>query len=280
MNWFEIVNKTSKYIEKHLQEEIVLEDLAKHVAVSYSYFQKIFLMITNYSLNEYIRNRRLTVASYDVLHSNKKIIDIALEYQYGSNEAFSRAFKKVHGMSPNEARKNNVSVLTFFPQLKYDIPHDNVKKIQFYYDNDLELGFYGIIHHIKNTNQNSKQIVQNHINDFLKQENISDLASSKNTIYTVKYNVEDDYSCFDLLIGYRDDFNLDNTNLEHITFPRNNYLKYTGVSQDIESISSFEKKIYNEWAEYDFIYDNYREIEFITRDNNGLITFNLMVSFK
>lgn len=126
MNWFEMINRATAYIETHISEDIVLEDIAKECNVSYYYFAKTFTMITGFTLKEYIRNRRITLASYEVSNTNHRILDIGIKYGYSSNEAFSRAFKKIHGINPSDARKNNVTIYTHFPVLQYEIPKQNI----------------------------------------------------------------------------------------------------------------------------------------------------------
>jgi AraC family transcriptional regulator len=70
----------------------------------------------------YIRKRRLTEAAKELNESNIKIVDVALKYQFGSQETFSRAFKKMFNVSPGEFRRTNINVLQF---KKVDLYHRN-----------------------------------------------------------------------------------------------------------------------------------------------------------
>jgi AraC family transcriptional regulator len=65
------------------------------------------------ALSEYIRRRRLSRAASDVLHTNEKIIDIAVKYGYESADAFSVAFKRAYNVSPSFARQNQVNLEPF-----------------------------------------------------------------------------------------------------------------------------------------------------------------------
>jgi AraC family transcriptional regulator len=56
------------------------------------------------TLSEYIRRRRLTLAAFELIHSDMRVIDIALKYGYSSPDSFSRAFFGLHGLTPTEAR--------------------------------------------------------------------------------------------------------------------------------------------------------------------------------
>lgn len=104
MDWISGVQRALDYVENHITEPIHYEDIAKCAYVSSFHFQKMFGMLCGYSLGEYIRRRRLSLAGEMVSRSDAKIIDIALEYGYETPESFSRAFTKFHGITPTEAR--------------------------------------------------------------------------------------------------------------------------------------------------------------------------------
>lgn len=102
MNWSESISRAIEYIENHLTEDLKIEEIAKHVYLSTFYFQKGFSIICGYSVSEYIRNRRLSLAGYELLHTDHKIIDIALQYGYESPDSFTKAFTRFHGATPSE----------------------------------------------------------------------------------------------------------------------------------------------------------------------------------
>ena len=78
-------------------------------------FQKGFSIICGYGVGEYIKNRKLTMAGKEVLNTDKKIIDIALEYGYDSQDSFTKAFKRFHGVTPTEVRNNGATIKDFAP---------------------------------------------------------------------------------------------------------------------------------------------------------------------
>lgn len=104
------------YMEAHLLENITYEDVARHVYMSNYHFHRLFSMLTGISANEYIRNRRLSMAGQELNLSDKKVIDIALKYGYESPESFSKAFSRFHGVTPNTARQSGTP-LKFFDRL-------------------------------------------------------------------------------------------------------------------------------------------------------------------
>ena len=54
---------------------------------------------------DYVRKRRLSLAAEDILHTEEKILHISYKYGYESQEGFSRAFRRFHGIYPQQLRK-------------------------------------------------------------------------------------------------------------------------------------------------------------------------------
>ena len=113
MDWITGIQNAINYIEEHLTEEINYDKVAEEAACSSFYFQRIFGVLCDISLGEYIRNRRLTLAGNELNASDIKVIDIALKYGYESPESFTRAFSKFHGITPSEAKKNGSKLKSF-----------------------------------------------------------------------------------------------------------------------------------------------------------------------
>lgn len=100
------IQKAIDYIENHLHDEIDYSEIAKCACTSSFHFQRIFNALCGMTIGDYIRQRRLTLAGSELISTDKKIIDIALDYGYDSPESFSRAFSKFHSVTPSEARKS------------------------------------------------------------------------------------------------------------------------------------------------------------------------------
>ena len=93
-------------VEQRLREPVTVDALAEAVYCSGSGLQKLFGYAFHCSVGEYLTKRRLTCASRALLDSERSVTEIALDYQYGSPEAFSRAFKRFWGVSPTVFRKS------------------------------------------------------------------------------------------------------------------------------------------------------------------------------
>lgn len=129
MNWHERMNQAINYIEDNLLENVDFEKISLIVGQSAINFQRTFSIVTNISVHEYIRRRRITLAAFELQNSNSKVIDIALKYGYESPEAFARAFKEINGVSPSVARKEGTELksfprITFLLTIKGDIAMD------------------------------------------------------------------------------------------------------------------------------------------------------------
>jgi len=113
MDWVKRINSVLDYIEDNLDGEIDDAEIASLFASSQGIFQRVFTNITDMTLSEYIRKRRLTQAARDIRQTDEKIIDIAIKYGYDSASAFSCAFKNFHGIAPSAMRKSNVQPNSF-----------------------------------------------------------------------------------------------------------------------------------------------------------------------
>lgn len=79
MGWIEEISSAIDYIEANLTKKLTIEEIAKQAYVSPFYFQKGFAMLCGFTVGDYIRQRRLTLAGSELLATRKKIIDIALK---------------------------------------------------------------------------------------------------------------------------------------------------------------------------------------------------------
>ncbi len=108
MEYLSQLEKAIIYLENNLHENIKVEEIATVCGYSYYHFHRIFQAVVGESVGSYLRKRRLTKASYDLIYTDKRILDIALYYQFESQEAFSRAFKALYKVSPGVYRKNRI----------------------------------------------------------------------------------------------------------------------------------------------------------------------------
>lgn len=115
MEWSESISEAINYIESHITEELTIADIAKQAIISPYYFQKGFSMLCGFTVGEYIKRRRLTLAGSEIVSTDRKIIDIALEYGYDSPDSFTKAFLRFHGATPTAIRKGEAMIKSFAP---------------------------------------------------------------------------------------------------------------------------------------------------------------------
>ncbi len=130
MDWVNRMNQAIDYVENNLNQEIDYEEISRIMGCPFSVFQRSFTQITGISLSEYVRNRKLTCAAYDLQNTNYKIIDIAMKYGYESSDAFSVAFKRMHGVMPAVARKSGAK-LAFYCRLTFALTIKGVYKMDY-----------------------------------------------------------------------------------------------------------------------------------------------------
>jgi len=98
------------YIQKHLDEKVSLEDLARVACFSPFHFHRIFKGMMGESLKEHIRRLRLERAGIQLRKSSSSITQIAFQAGYGALESFIRAFKEMFGLAPSEYRNHYQSL--------------------------------------------------------------------------------------------------------------------------------------------------------------------------
>lgn len=106
MDWIDGLQKSIDYIETHLTETIDYDTVAAQCYSSSYHFQRVFSIMCGFSLGEYIRNRRLSLAGAELATGKTKVIDVALKYGYESPDSFAKAFQKFHGILPSQAQMN------------------------------------------------------------------------------------------------------------------------------------------------------------------------------
>lgn len=113
------LNHVIDFIENHLtDDDLSLEIISEYAGVSDYHFRKVFFYLSGLTLSEYIKNRKLSEASMDLLHG-EKVTEVALKYGYQSMDGFTRAFKKWSGILPSDVIKKGIS--KSFPKLSFII---------------------------------------------------------------------------------------------------------------------------------------------------------------
>lgn len=100
------IARAISYIEEHYKEDFSLEDIAKYVCVSKTYFSSMFKKETGKNLSLYLLDFRLKKACELLRESDEKIYNVAYETGFQSHNYFNNIFKEKYGMTPKEYRKS------------------------------------------------------------------------------------------------------------------------------------------------------------------------------
>lgn len=150
MDWITGIQNAINYIEDHLLEEIDYEEVAKQSFSSNYHFQRVFSILCGYTLGEYIRNRRLSLAGLELQAQKAKVIDVALKYGYDSPDSFAKAFQKFHGITPSGARMDG-AILNSFSRLSLKITLEGGKTMNYRIEEKKELVLTGYKRHFSGT---------------------------------------------------------------------------------------------------------------------------------
>ncbi len=113
MHAWEAIQKTLNHIEEHLDEEIRIEELAETAVLSLFYYQRLFTRLVKTSVRDYIKLRRLARSLTMLRDQENRIIDIAMEYGFGSHVTYTRAFKETYGITPSQYRDKPIGLQNF-----------------------------------------------------------------------------------------------------------------------------------------------------------------------
>lgn len=168
MNIYSSLNKISNYIEENLFENITSKKLSTLTGINYYSLNNAFSLLSGYTIKEYIRLRRLSNSF--ILLKSRPVTEIAFMCGYNCIEAFSRAFKKLHGFNPKQAKISEN--FKFFPKITFKEIDNNIHNLKLEYKtlptltlyaNDLEIekGNSACIHNFWVEQNSTYPILQN-----------------------------------------------------------------------------------------------------------------------
>lgn len=103
--WLGAVLSAVRHTEENLRRPVTVEDMAAAAGLSLFYFTRVFNEATGHSPYDYLIRRRLSEAAPEVSDPQVPLAEVAARYQFGSTETFARAFRRMFGLLPSEARR-------------------------------------------------------------------------------------------------------------------------------------------------------------------------------
>ena len=113
MNWMTGLQRAIDYVEEHILEDLDLESIAAQSFSSSYHFQRVFSIVCDMTIGEYVRNRRLSLAGADLARGDVKVIDVAMKYGYDNPDSFARAFQRFHGVLPSQVKAGDATLKSF-----------------------------------------------------------------------------------------------------------------------------------------------------------------------
>ena len=264
MDWIIGMQKAIDYIEANLTEEINYEDVAAESFSSSYHFQRMFSILCGYTLGEYIRMRRLSLAGKELAGGKEKVIDIALKYGYDSPDSFAKAFQKFHGITPSQARADG-SLLKSFSRLSIRISLEGGTIMNYRIETKPQITLLGYKRRFEGMpydEQRHKQEESFFISTRAHQWMLKGMSSDKLSDYCVITNMDD--SGYDFYISAKTDkYELDNLynsdvtgidfmdkfHFEKIVIPERTYAVFETKKQRIPVTEYFDirKQIATDW---------------------------------
>ena len=193
MDWIKGMQKAIDYIEENLTEEIDYEKVAAESFSSSYHFQRVFSILCGYTLGEYIRMRRLSLAGAELAGGKTKVIDVALKYGYDSPDSFAKAFQRFHGITPSEARADG-SKLKSFSRLSIKISLEGGSIMNYRIETKPKLTLLGYKKHFEGTPYDelrAKQEENFFVSTRAHQWMLKGMAKDKLSDYCVLTNLDD-----------------------------------------------------------------------------------------
>ena len=222
MDWIIGLQKAIDYIEENLTESIDYEQVATQSFSSSYHFQRIFSILCGFTIGEYIRKRRLSLAGTELATSDVKVIDVAMKYGYESPDSFTKAFQKFHGILPSQAR-NHGSNLKSFSRLVLKFSLEGGTIMNYRIETKPKMTLLGYKRHFEGTPYDElrhKQEIDFFISTRAHQWMLKGMSNDKLSQYCVITNVDDDG--YDFYIATTADYyersNLYNSSVTGIDF--------------------------------------------------------------
>ena len=260
MDWIIGMQNAIDYIENNLTETIDYEIVAAQSFSSCYHFQRVFSILCGFTIGEYIRNRRLSLAGTELAASDAKVMDVALKYGYESPDSFAKAFQKFHGMLPSQARNNGSNLKSFSRLvLKFSLEGGTVMNYRIEEKNEMILTGYKR-HFVGIPGERENQEKEMYVKTRALQYILQGLSGNLEMNYDVITNIDDEgydfYIANQLSAYYRNNLNKDDVLgeafakfFENITIPKCTYAVFETerCSYPTTVFLDLRKRIATEW---------------------------------
>ncbi|MCH4889631.1 AraC family transcriptional regulator [Acidaminobacter sp. JC074] len=245
MNWFKALNDSLSYVEENILKDIDYDQVAKIALCSKYHFLRTFKALTDMNLSEYVRLRRLSLSVTDLTTSKDKIIDIAYKYGYETPESFSKAFKKLHGVSPSKVRNQGYN-LKAVPPLSFKIEIKGAYRMNYRIERKEAFNLVGFSKDVTSKNGENFMIIPAFWQECMANGSFEQLMAGKETSYGVCYGYDSKVEEFKYLIAV-DGNTADLEDTVVLKVPEATYAVFEAKGPLPHKLQEVTKQVYNEW---------------------------------
>jgi len=252
MNWIERFNRAVNFVEENLMEEISTKEIADQANTSSFHFQRMFSILTDITLAEYIRRRRLTLASKEIL-AGSEILETAIKYGYESQASFTRAYSRLFGFSPGVTREPGIK-LQAYPPISFQISIKGVHAMNY---EIREVGSFNVAGYMREfttrDGENLKMIPRfweesgksGKIDSLMSQADPSGAVSG--SCLGICMEMNENQEDFHYMIGMEPRSDADLSGLEERKIKAQTWAVFPGFGEMPQAIQKVWKRIFGEW---------------------------------
>lgn len=246
------MNQALDYIEEHLTDEIDEKQIEKITGTSIYHFRRLFSFLSGMSLGEYIRNRKLSNATFDLLDEDNSVTEIAFKYGYGSVDGFSRTYKEWSGFSPSEVKKQKS--LKSFPKLSFQLTIQGGMTMDYRIENKEPFKIVGVKKRVpiqfEGVNQEILKLAKSITAE--QRKKLHEIANMEpNRPVNVSFNFDDDWleekGSLDHMIGFLTTKEMDFGEFDVLEVPALTWAIFTSQGPFPQHMQDTMAKIYAEW---------------------------------
>jgi AraC family transcriptional regulator len=108
MNYLDSVQAAIDFIEENIEENVELKEVAYIASMSLPHLYRMFYSLTGHPVKDYMRKRRISIASEHLKNSKRTIMDIAMDIGFVSQASFAKSFKKIVGVTPKVYKESDM----------------------------------------------------------------------------------------------------------------------------------------------------------------------------
>ena|GEM_PF-520761 len=235
-----------RYMATFLKRKNRMRESAVSIMKGGSWFQRVFSCICGMTVAEYVRKRRMTLATMDLKERKERVIDVAVKYGYDSADAFSRAFTAFHGITPTMARESDARIKSFSP-MRFRLSVDGTKETKYRLERREAMRVVGVMRHFK-APENGPQDVGSFWNELFGNgvyERIAELAEGQPVGVHGFLHVLDD-THVDYMIGTVTERDCPE-DMEEQEIPASTWAIFEQTGSVQSSMADMWKQIFEEW---------------------------------